>query len=96
MARYFVYMLANQPRGSIYTGVTRDLAKRIWEHREGAASAHTRKYAITALVWFEGHDDVLEAIAREKRIKRWRRAWKLGLVEQMNPGWKDLYFEIAR
>ena len=96
MSDYFVYILASRPKGVLYTGVTNELARRVWEHREGVASRFTTRYSTANLVWFERHSDIYEAVAREKRIKRWRRAWKLELVENSNPGWKDLYFEIAR
>ena len=88
---FYVYILANRRNGTLYTGVTNDLARRIWEHRTGALGGFTAKYGIKMLVWYEVHPSVVEAIAREKRIKRWRRRWKLALIETMNPEWLDLY-----
>ncbi|ANK82714.1 MAG: excinuclease ABC subunit C [Rhizobiales bacterium NRL2] len=88
--QYFTYILASRPRGSIYVGVTNDLARRVDEHRRGVAIAHTRKYRIRRLVHVEAFDDVEEAIRREKRLKRWRRAWKDELIETSNPDWRDI------
>jgi putative endonuclease len=87
----WVYILASKRNGTLYTGVTTDLARRAWEHREGALPGFTKRYGVTHLVWFETYDSVLDAIAREKAIKRWRRAWKLALIEAQNPQWLDLY-----
>ncbi len=91
----YVYIMASQRNGTLYTGVTTDLSRRAWEHREGLGSAFVRKYGVERLVWFEIHGSVLEAIAREKTIKRWRRAWKLALIETDNPTWRDLFPDIA-
>lgn len=88
---YFVYILASQRNGTLYTGMTNDLARRIWEHKSGYVKGFTHKYRVKTLVWFEHHTDVDAAIMREKRIKRWRRQWKLDLIEAGNPGWCDLY-----
>ncbi|MEO1039650.1 MAG: GIY-YIG nuclease family protein [Pseudomonadota bacterium] len=87
---YFVYLLASRKNGTLYCGVTHDLLRRARQHADGDASAFTRRYGAVRLVWFEPHTDVLEAIAREKRIKRWRRAWKIVLIETLNPDWRDL------
>ncbi len=87
--RYFVYMLANDGR-MLYTGVTGNLFKRLWEHRHAQGSAHTSKYRIHNLVWYEETDDITTAIAKERQIKSWRRRWKMNLVEFENPEWKDL------
>lgn len=95
MDRYGVYIMTNRPRGVLYTGVTGKLLQRNWEHREGVLGGFTERYNAKILVWYEMHADILEAIAREKRIKRWRRAWKIELIEQMNPGWKDLWFDLG-
>ncbi len=92
---YFVYVLATERRGILYVGVTNNLARRIHEHRTGAVSGFTRTHGIHRLVYAEPHDDVREAIAREKRVKRWRRDWKFALVEGSNPEWRDLYGELA-
>lgn len=86
-----VYILASRRNGTLYTGVTSDPIRRIWEHREGAGSSFARRYGVTMLVWFELHSTMDEAILREKRIKKWNRAWKLRLIEEMNPDWRDLY-----
>ena len=87
---YFVYILASGKNGTLYTGVTNDLVRRVGEHRSGIASVFTKRYGVHKLVYMESHDDVEAAISREKRIKRWRRAWKIELLEQYNPEWCDL------
>ena len=89
-----VYILASQRNGTLYTGVTSDLIKRIWQHKTGAAEGFTRKHRIHSLVWFEQHLSMESAIQREKAIKEWNRAWKLRLIEETNPEWRDLYPEI--
>ena len=86
-----VYILASQRNGTLYTGVTSDLPGRIGEHRQGFGSKFTAKYKVHQLVWFEMHATMDAAIAREKQIKAWRRAWKLALVEKTNPNWRDLF-----
>ena len=90
-----VYILASRERGTLYIGVTSDLPKRVWQHRTGQVEGFTRQYTVTRLVWFEVHEEMLSAIAREKRLKAWRRAWKIELVESNNPGWVDLYPGIS-
>ena len=89
-----VYILASRRNGTIYTGVTSDLRKRVWEHKNNLADGFTKKYGVHSLVYFELHDEMPAAITREKRIKRWNRAWKLSLIEKSNPQWKDLWEEI--
>lgn len=89
--RYVVYIMASARNGTLYVGVTNDLARRAYQHRSGVGSAFTRKYGVTRLVWYERYGDVNEAIAREKRLKKWERRWKLELIEAMNPDWADLY-----
>jgi putative endonuclease len=89
-----VYILANRKNGALYTGVTNDIARRITEHREGTGSKFAAEYGITMLVYVEHHDDISDAIAREKAIKKWRRVWKIRLIESVNPDWRDLYFDI--
>jgi len=84
-------MLASRKGGTIYTGMTGDLERRIFEHREGRGSKFTSKYCVKRLVWFEEHDRAMEAIQREKNIKRYYRQWKIDLIEGMNPQWHDLY-----
>ncbi len=91
---YYVYILASRPKGAIYIGVTSNLAKRIWEHRKGIFSGHSKKYDIHRLVYFEIFDQIEDAIAREKRLKKWRRSWKDELIEKANPDWKDLIDDI--
>jgi len=86
-----VYILASQRNGTLYTGVTSDLLRRIYEHREGMVPGFTRKYGVKLLVWFEMHATMEHAIIRETRIKGWKRAWKLELIEAANPDWRDLY-----
>jgi putative endonuclease len=92
---YFVYILASKRNGTLYTGITNDLSRRVWEHRNGYISGFTKKYGVKTLVWFEHHTNVHAAISREKRIKRWRRNWKLDLIENENANWADLYPSIA-
>jgi putative endonuclease len=84
-------MLASQRNGTLYIGVTSDLVKRVWEHKQDLVEGFTKKYGVHDLVWFEQHADMLTAIAQEKVLKEWKRAWKLELIEKMNPEWKDLY-----
>jgi putative endonuclease len=90
MKSYYVYILASRPAGAIYVGITSDLVKRVFEHRSKAVPSFTSRYNITQLVWFEVYDDPLNAIAREKQLKKWRRAWKVALIERDNPEWRDL------
>ncbi|WP_299819366.1 GIY-YIG nuclease family protein [uncultured Roseibium sp.] len=87
----FVYILASRPYETLYTGVTTDLARRIYEHREGLIEGFSNRYGIKMLVWYETHEKIGDAIEREKRIKRWRRQWKFELIETLNPEWEDLY-----
>ncbi|MEM9496266.1 MAG: GIY-YIG nuclease family protein [Pseudomonadota bacterium] len=91
---YCVYMMASQRNGTLYTGVTSDLGVRVWEHRNGVVQGFTKKYGVKTLVWFETFDDVRDAIQREKNIKKWPRRWKLNLIEQDNPQWRDLFAEL--
>ncbi len=90
----FVYILASRRNGTLYTGVTSDLRKRIREHRTDAVDGFTKKYAIHTLVYLEIHASILEAILREKQIKKWNREWKLRLIEEKNPQWSDLWPEM--
>jgi putative endonuclease len=96
MADYFVYILANKPRGTLYVGVTNDLVRRLYEHRDGVVPGFTKRYGLKQLVHFERYDNPAAAIQREKNIKHWSRAWKLNLVNSANPQWRDLYSDIAR
>jgi putative endonuclease len=93
--RFFVYVLANRPKGVLYVGVTNDLVRRIFEHRTNAAPGFTSKYGLMRLVYYEEYASILEARAREYALKRWRRAWKFELVEKVNPSWRDLYDELV-
>jgi len=92
----WVYIVTNRPNGTLYVGVTSDLARRGWEHREGAADGFTKKYGLKRLVWAERHDDIRTAIQREHNIEHWPRAWKVRLILEGNPGWNDLYGLLAR
>ena len=91
-----MYILASQRNGTLYVGVTNDLIRRVQQHRDGVAGKFTRRYRVTCLVYFETHQDIEAAILREKRIKRWRRAWKLELIEKSNPTWRDLLAELMQ
>jgi putative endonuclease len=87
----YAYIMASAPYGTLYVGVTNDIAFRAWQHREGTGSAFCRRYGVTRLVHYEPFDDISNAIHREKRIKTWPRKWKIKLIEQGNPQWHDLY-----
>jgi putative endonuclease len=93
---YFVYILASRKHGTLYVGVTNNIARRVSEHRAGSASAFTKKYQVHRLVYAESHDNVEEAIKREKAIKEWQRAWKVQLIERANPEWDDLAESLNR
>ena len=88
---YFVYILASQRNGTLYVGVTNNLVRRIHEHREKISEGFTSQYNVTRLVWFDQTASIEEAIVHEKRLKRWRREWKVALIEKTNPTWRDLY-----
>ena len=90
-----VYILASQQNGTLYIGVSSDLVKRIWEHKSNLVEGFTKRYCIHHLVWYELHENMNSAIEREKRLKEWKRAWKLKLIEGFNPGWQDLYDTIV-
>jgi putative endonuclease len=92
---YYVYILASRRDGTIYVGITNDLVRRVYEHRIKAVPGFTAKYNITRLVWFEIYDDPISAISREKELKKWKRAWKVQLIEKDNPDWNDLYDSIC-
>ncbi len=93
-ARFFIYILANRPLGVLYVGVTNDLQRRIWEHKTKAVAGFTRRYGVRNLVYYEEHASILEARARERSLKRWRRVWKFKLIEDVNPNWRDLTDEL--
>ncbi|GAA0005821.1 GIY-YIG nuclease family protein [Bradyrhizobium diazoefficiens] len=92
---YYVYILASRRDGAIYVGITNDPVRRTYEHRIKAVPGFTTKYNITRLVWFEIYDDPISAISREKELKKWKRAWKVQLIEKTNPTWDDLYESIC-
>jgi putative endonuclease len=96
MGAYWVYILTNKPRATLYVGVTNDLVRRTYEHREGAVKGFTRRYGLKMLVHFEKYDTPTAAIQHEKNIKHWPRLWKLQLVEAGNPQWRDFYNDITR
>ncbi|MBA3880814.1 MAG: endonuclease [Sphingobium sp.] len=91
----YVYIMASKRNGTLYTGVTSNLLKRVSEHREGVIDGFTKRYGCKMLVWFEVHDRIDEAIRREKQIKEWRRSWKLRLIESNNPDWNELFESLA-
>jgi len=93
---FWVYILASQPGGTLYVGVTNDLVRRIFEHREGLVLGFTKRYGVKMLVYFEQHERAIAAIQREKNIKHWSREWKIDLIVSKNPDWRDLYDEIVR
>jgi putative endonuclease len=88
---FHTYILTNKPYGTLYIGVTSNLIKRIWQHKESLHNGFTKKYQLTNLVYYETHDNAENAIVREKQLKKWKRQWKLNLIEQFNPSWSDLY-----
>ena len=90
-----VYILASKRNGTLYIGVTSDLQKRSWEHKNDLLDGFTKKYGVHLLVYYEIHDDMVSAITREKQLKKWNRAWKLELIEQGNQNWRDLWQEIV-
>lgn len=91
-----VYIVTSRRNGTLYIGVTSDLPGRVRQHRDGQADGFTRKHGVKRLVWFEGHDTMPQAIAREKAMKHWLRRWKIALIEQQNPDWLDLYPGLLR
>lgn len=94
MQNYYVYVLASAYNGTLYVGVTNDLVKRVWQHKNGLAEGFTKKYKVNMLVYYEVANDALSAIKREKQMKVWKRAWKLNVINRFNPEWKDLYLNI--
>ncbi|MBE9550379.1 MAG: GIY-YIG nuclease family protein [Proteobacteria bacterium] len=89
-----VYIMSNRPNGVLYTGVTSDVIQRTWQHRNHSVDSFTKKYKLTRLVYYELHGDMYSAITREKVLKNWRRSWKIGLIEGLNPEWDDLFDQI--
>ena len=94
MKTYYVYILANQRKTTLYTGVTSDLTKRVWEHKSKLVEGFTDKYNVNCLVYYEFHENPNDAIMREKQIKKWKRDWKVSLIEELNPDWNDLYSQL--
>ena len=94
MKQYYVYMLASKKYGTLYIGVTGDLAKRVWEHKNNVVEGFTKKYNVHRLVYYEITSDVESAIIKEKQMKKWNRQWKIELIEKNNPEWKDLYYKL--
>jgi putative endonuclease len=92
---YYIYILASRTGGTLYVGITNDLIRRVYEHKSKSTDSFTEKYDVAKLVYFEQFDDPENAIKREKRLKKWSRAWKISLIEKDNPDWDDLYPEIA-
>ena len=92
---YYVYLLASDRNGTLYLGVTNDIVRRVYEHKSKVVAGFTKRYAVDRLVWFEIYDDPSTAVAREKEVKKWRRAWKIRLIEEQNPQWIDLYPQIS-
>ena len=93
---FYVYILAKERNGTFYVGVTSDLIKRVWEHKNEVAEGFTKKYGIKTLVYYEVYSDAENAIKREKRLKKWPREWKLKVIEKLNPKWEDLYEKITQ
>jgi len=93
---YYVYILASKKHGTLYIGVTNDLTKRTFEHKNDLVEGFTKKYGVHQLVYFEQTSDVTSAITREKQMKKWRRGWKIELIEQKNPEWKDLFLDLVK
>ena len=96
MAYAYVYILSSKPNGTLYTGVTSNLLKRVYEHKNDVIDGFTKKYQVHDLVYFEPHDDMSAAIIREKQIKVWQRQWKINLIEKENAEWKDLYEDLIK
>ena len=96
MKNYYIYILASKKNGTLYIGMTNDLVRRIFEHKSGSIEGFTKKYSVDKLVYLESTTDVNEAIAREKRLKKWKRQWKIDLIENSNPDWRDLSEDFIR
>ncbi|HZQ12209.1 MAG TPA: GIY-YIG nuclease family protein [Pseudolabrys sp.] len=93
---YYVHLLASDRNGTLPLGVTNDIVRRVYEHKSKLVRGFTQRYGVGRLVWFDAYDDPTNAIAREKEIKKWRRAWKLRLIEESNPQWRDLYEQVVQ
>ena len=94
MKPYYVYILASRKNGTLYIGVTSDLIRRVWQHKNDIHQGFTKKYSVHRLVWYEETQDIEAAILREKQMKKWRRQWKIELIEEKNPHWNDLYEDL--
>lgn len=90
MRDYYVYIITNKPKGVLYTGITNNLERRMWEHKTKQVKGFSQTYCLDKLIWYEHTNDVNEAISREKQIKNWKRQWKIELIEEQNPNWRDL------
>ncbi len=93
---YYIYILASARNGTLYIGVTNDIVRRVWEHKNNLVEGFTKKYRIHTLVYYESVENSISAITREKQLKKWNRYWKIKLIEENNPEWKDLYDEIIK
>jgi putative endonuclease len=93
---FYVYILASRRNGTLYAGMTDDLARRTWEHRNGVVPGFTKSYGVTMLVWYEAHDTRDTAFIRERQLKKWNRAWKWRLIEEANPTWRDLWDDLLK
>jgi len=94
MKPYYIYILASKKNGTLYIGVTTDLIRRVWQHKNDSHEGFTKKYRVHRLVWFDETPDIEAAILREKQMKKWRRQWKIELIEKENPQWNDLYEDL--
>ena len=93
--RYCVYIMTNRPYGTLYVGITNDLGRRVWQHKNAVVAGFTEEHGLKTLVWYEVHDSPYEAIRREKLINKWHRDWKVNLIQSINPGWRDLFADIT-
>jgi putative endonuclease len=96
MKQYYTYLLASRRNGTLYIGVTDDLVKRVWQHKNNIIEGFTKRYHVHKLVYYETTEDINSAIIREKRLKKWNRQWKMELIEKNNPEWRDLYYDICK
>jgi putative endonuclease len=96
MKQFYVYILSNKRNGTLYTGVTSDLLKRVYEHKNDFVDGFCKRYEIHNLVWYEIHETAEVAITREKQIKKWNRKWKMDLIDKSNPFWEDLYYKLTQ